>query len=273
MRVRLSSLVAEEMTSLSKIIRGIQAQNLETHTISLQLQKEQLVEEEVVVEDYEKTMQDVIEERNRLFEEAQQQITLERQQFEQYQEEQLAKLEELKVVWEEEKVQLEQQAYEEAFSKGFEDGIQKANAQMAESVKAANETTKLAQINAKKYLEEQEQVILHLAIACAEKIIGYELNRTDEAFIQYVKRGLKEVRELQNIKVFVSNEQYATLTKYRDELAELFPPDVQFLIFMNDDLQDYQCYIETNHGRVIVSFDEQLQELKTKLREILDSKE
>ena len=120
---------------------------------------------------------------------------------------------------------------------------------------------------------EQEQLILDLAIKCAGKIIGYELDGKEEAFVSIIKRGLKEVRELQNIKVYISYEYYPLVSNYRDELAELFPPDVQFLIFVNEDLQDEQCYIETNHGRVIVSVDEQLQELRSKLSEILDSKE
>jgi len=33
------------------------------------------------------------------------------------------------------------------------------------------------------------------------------------------------------------------------------------------------CYIETNHGRIMVSIDEQLNALRLKLHEILESKE
>ena len=45
------------------------------------------------------------------------------------------------------------------------------------------------------------------------------------------------------------------------------------MIFVNEDLEDTECYIETNHGRIVVSIDEQLNELRLKLYEILDSKE
>lgn len=263
---------------MSKIIRGIQAQQIEKHTIQIQLRDMFTPEPIVPLQNEEEkenqlTLEEVIQERNRLLEEARLQIEGERAQFEAFQQSQLASIEQLKVVWQEEKLQLEQQAYEDAFSKGFEEGMQKASSQMADSIKVTNEIMDLARINADKYLVEQEQVILDLAIKCAGKIIGYELDVNEDAFVSVIKRALKEVRELQNIKVYISYEHYPLVSNYRDELAELFPPDVQFLIFVNEDLQDEQCYIESNHGRVIVSIDEQLHELRLKLSEILDSKE
>ena len=266
------------MTSLSRIIRGVQAQQLEKYTIEIQLRDMFTPEPIVPLESEEKkehqlTLEEVLQERNLLLEEARLQIEGERAQFEAFRQSQLATLEQVKEAWEEEKIQLEQQAYEEAFSKGFEEGIQKASSQMTDSIIRTNEMMDLARINADKYMMEQEQLILDLAIKCAGKIIGYELDDKEEAFVSIIKRGLKEVRELQNIKVYISYEYYPLVSNYRDELAQLFPPDVQFLIFVNEDLQDEQCYIETNHGRIIVSVDEQLQELRSKLSEILDSKE
>jgi len=59
----------------------------------------------------------------------------------------------------------------------------------------------------------------------------------------------------------------------RAELAALFPPDVPFLIFANDDFETTECYIETNHGRIVVSMDEQLNELRERLLEIMESGE
>ena len=144
---------------------------------------------------------------------------------------------------------------------------------MADSLKKANETIELATVNAEKYIEDQEKVILDLAMKVAEKILGYEIESNNEAFISVIKRALKEVRELNSIKLYVSQDYYALLSKYRDELAEMFPPDIQFLIFVNEDIQSLESYIETNHGRVIVSIDEQLNELRLKLNEFLDSKE
>ena len=78
---------------------------------------------------------------------------------------------------------------------------------------------------------------------------------------------------MKEIKIYVSPNYHALVTKNRDELAEMFPVDVPFMIFVNGDLANTESYIETNHGRIVISIDEQLNELRLKLSEILNSKE
>lgn len=266
------------MTSLSKIIRGLQFQSFPEESVEIQLKSikstAQHLADNAKMEGLEPsiTLEEVLEERNRLLDEAKAEIEFERMQFEEYRQAQLNALEEMRNAWEEEKEQLKQKAYEEAFSQGFDDGIKKAMDQMSRSIEKSNEMMNLAKENADKYIEEQEQVILDLALKCAEKILDYELERNEEAFVSIIRRALKEVRELPSVKVYVSAEYYELLFKYRDELSELFPPDVQFLIFTHEDLHEEQCYIESNHGRIIATVDEQLQELRSKLTEILLSK-
>ena len=219
------------------------------------------------------SVEDIQEERMMMLATVEQEIEAQRQMFEQFRAEQVEAIEALKQTWEEEKLVLQQQAYEEAFGQGYEEGIQKANADMADSLKVANETMVAAHENAKAYVDSQEQVILDLALTASERILNASLERDDELFVSIVKRGLKEAREMKEIKVYVSPMYHAVMTKNRDELAEMFPVNVLFMIFVNEDLQETESYIETNHGRIVVSIDEQLKELRLKLNEILDSKE
>ena len=219
------------------------------------------------------TLEQVLAERDQLLEAAQHEIELERQQFEVFRAEQLETIEQLKQLWEEEKQTLQQQAYDEAFSQGFEDGMRKAEAQMADTLANANAVLKQAEVDAQQYIEAQESVILHIGLRSAERILGKLIEEDEQKFVDIVRRGLKEVREMESIKVYVSTQYYPLLSKSRDELAEMFPPDVQFLVFINEEMTDTDCYIETNHGRVVVSVDEQLQQLRQKLYEILESKE
>jgi len=131
-----------------------------------------------------------------------------------------------------------------------------------------------AKENARKYIDDQEAVILELGLTTAERIIGASLERDPDLFVSIVRRGLKEAREMKEIKIYVSPAYHALITANRDELAEMFPVDVPFMIFVNEDLNnETDCYIETNHGRIVVSVDEQLNELRLKLHEILESKE
>ena len=225
-------------------------------------------EEELII-----TREELLAERDQLLANARQQLELERQQFDQFRNEQLQGIDELKRMWEEEKLTLQQQAYEEGFVQGYEEGIQKANADMEQALRTANETMKHAKENAQAYIESQEVVILELALTATEHILNTVLERDEEAFVSIIKRGLKEAREMKEIKLYVSPEYYAVVSKNRDELAEMFPTNVPFMIFVNEDLANTDSYVETNHGRIVVSMDTQLNELRLKLREILDSKE
>ena len=275
--MKLSLHVVEEMTSLSRIIRRTQAKQTDDKEITIQpfqfFHPSSADELEQIERKPDITLEEIIAERDRLLAEARQQLDLEKQQFDQFRQQQLQAIEELKRAWEEEKLALQQQAYEEGFAQGYEEGVQKANADMQQALYTANETMINAQANAEKYLESQEAVILELGMTSAERILNTVLDRDEETFVSIVKRALKEAREMKEIKIYVSPEYHAVVSKNREELAEMFPPDVPFLIFVNEDLANAESYIETSHGRIVVSVDTQLHELRLKLREILDSKE
>lgn len=265
------------MTSLSRIIRKTEAKQTNDKEIKIQpfqfFQPHSMNDLEQIEKVPEITHEEILAERDQLLAEARQQLEMEKQQFEQSIQHEMQMIEQSKQMWEEEKLTLQQQAYEEGFAQGYEEGVQKANADMQQTLQAANEIMTNAQVNAQKYIDSQEAVILELSMTSAERIVNMVLDREEETFVSIVKRALKEAREMKEIKIYVSPEYYGIVSKNRDELAEMFPPDVPFLIFVNEDLAEAESYIETSHGRIVVSVDTQLNELRLKLREILDSKE
>lgn len=175
--------------------------------------------------------------------------------------------------WNNQKLSYQQSAYEEGFAQGVEEGRQKALADMQSSLKTANEAMQTAYENAAAYLQQQEQVILELSIRNAERIIGIKLEEDFDLFLSIVQRGLKEAREMKEIKIYVSPYYFNLVSKNREELASIFPIDVPFMIFVDEEMNDTDCYIETNHGRIVVSIDEQVKELRRKLVDILESME
>lgn len=278
--MKLSLHVVEEMTSLSRIIRSMNAQPAEeAPVVEIKLQSffEPIhfaePEQENIDDTPTLTLEDIQQERQMMLEQAQQEIEAQKQQFEQFRGEQLAAIEALKQTWEEEKLVLQQEAYDVGFAQGYEDGVQKVNADMQGALRAANDTIRDAKVNAAHYIESQETVLLELALTSAERILNTTLARDDEAFVSIIERALKEAREMKEIKVYVSPKYHKVVTERQAELAEMFPPNIQFLIFVNEDLQDTESYIETNHGRIVVSVDEQLKELRRQLYELIESKE
>lgn len=274
---RLSLLVVEEMTSLSRIIRSIYTQSDSDNVKEIQIRDmfEPIEpEQDDMPPQHQLSMDDILAEREQLLAEARAMLQAEREKFEQEKQVHFQEIEHLKLSWEEERPNRVQEAYDEGFGQGYEDGMNKATEAMAQSLQTANKIIIHAKENAQKYIDDQEAVILELGLTAAERIIGTSLEQDNELFMSIVRRGLKEAREMKEIKIYVSPAYYALITANRDELAEMFPIDVPFMIFVNEDLEkETDCYIETNHGRIMVSIDEQLNELRLKLHEILESKE
>ncbi|WJY28739.1 flagellar assembly protein FliH [Sporosarcina trichiuri] len=214
---------------------------------------------------------DVIMERDRLLNEARTNIQIEQADLERLRATAHDDVEAMRAAWEAEKAELQQKAYEEAFQVGYEEGMKKSMSDMQETIRKANETVETARQNGEAYLESQERLILEIAVKSAERIIGQQLDEDPDLFLSIVKRGLKEVREMRDIKVYVSPDCYKLVSDSREELASIFPPDVPMLLFVNDEFDNDECYIETNHGRIVVSVDEQLNELKERLVELLES--
>ncbi|GKV67797.1 hypothetical protein NCCP2716_02950 [Sporosarcina sp. NCCP-2716] len=217
------------------------------------------------------SLAEIIMERDRLMAEARTQIEVERADLERLRTTAQDDIEAMHAAWESEKAELQQRAYEEAFQVGYEEGTKKSMSDMQEAVRKANETVQTAQENGEAYLESQEWLILEIAMKSAERILGHQLEDEPELFLSIVKRGLKEAREMRDIKVYVSPDCYKLVSDSREELASIFPPDVPMLLFVNDEFENDECYIETNHGRIVVSVDEQLNELKERLVELLES--
>jgi flagellar assembly protein FliH len=259
------------MTSLSKIFRNVYLN--ETKENSKPIQIRNLYVQEVLNTDEPLTLDVLIQERSKMIEEVNQEIEEKRSKLTKDIEETKQYIENQLSEWEEEKITYQQQAYDEGFMQGMEEGRLKAQAEMQNSLKLANDALKTAHENAANYLQQQEQVILELAIRTTERIIATKLDENEELFLSIVKRGLKEAREMKEIKLYVSPIYFELVSNNRTELSSIFPVDVPFMIFVDEEMNETDCYIETNHGRIVVSIDEQVQELRRKLVDILDSME
>ncbi|TQR20920.1 flagellar assembly protein FliH [Psychrobacillus vulpis] len=215
----------------------------------------------------------ILKERDKMVREANEEIDFQKEELAKEIEQSKQFISDQLNAWEEQKSVFQQAAYDEGFALGQEEGRNKAKADMQQDLALANETIQTAHENAANYVKHQEQVILELAIRTAERIIGAKLEENEELFLSIVKRGIKEAREMKEIKLYVSPTYFALVSSNRDELASIFPVDVPFMIFVDEDMNSRDCYIETNHGRIVVSIDEQLQELRLKLVDMLDSME
>jgi flagellar assembly protein FliH len=174
--------------------------------------------------------------------------------------------------WEQERERLFEQVRQEGYAEGLELGRQEALRQYQSHIVESQRIVDLAMKDYNETIQSAEDAILSLSIKLAGKIIAAELNESPERFLPFVKQGLNEVKEYENIKIHVHPSYYELLLSQKDEIKSLVTNDTDINIYANAELNANDCYIESAFGRIDISVDTQLQQLKKQLLQLLDER-
>lgn len=180
-------------------------------------------------------------------------------------------LEQERLYWEQRKIEIAEAAKSEGFKQGLEEGRQQGYTECLDLINFSKTVVDSSKQDYLNKIESAEKTILHLGIKVAEKIIGLKLEEDEETFLAVVKRALKEAREYREIRLHVSPKHYDLLLSQKEELLAIFPLETDLYIYPDDEIQENGCIIESANGRIDASIDSQLQELKQKLLELLES--
>ena len=255
------------MISLSRIYKQIPIKTDDEKIISLQqIYREQSPEEidylssihgekEKIIIEAKKEAKKIIESANEEYENMCKQIEQMRQEFEEEQQ----KIRE----------QAEFSGYQEGLSKGKESGYLEYIGQIEE----ANKITEQSKIVYQQEIDESEKTILLIGLHVAERILATELADNVERFIPIVKRSMKEMREFKEVQIHVHPNQYNTLINHKDEIDAILHNGTKCFIYIDEDVEEYTCVIESEKGKIDATISTQLTEMKTRLLELLESDE
>ncbi|SFE39035.1 flagellar assembly protein FliH [Alteribacillus iranensis] len=165
------------------------------------------------------------------------------------------------------------EAYDEAQKKGFEEGFEKGRKEGQQTYEEAIEEARHVITKAKKeyehYLSEAEPVILNLALEVARRIVETSFESSEDLWNQLVKQALEEVKENEEITIYVSPSHYEQTRQIRKELEKILGHAQELMIFPDSSLSLGSCIIETPYGKVDASLDSQFNEIKSVLMEQL----
>ncbi|MCD7033782.1 flagellar assembly protein FliH [Metabacillus sp. GX 13764] len=182
-------------------------------------------------------------------------------------------IEKEKAEWESEKAALREAAFQEGYGEGLEIGSQEGFKQYKELLEQAKNVIELSKASCLEKLESSEAVIAELGVKLAGKVISQQLAKDSDAFLSIAKQLVKEVKEYEEIKLFVHPEQFELLLQQKDELQLLLASESELYIYPDEDLEKNGCYAETSFGRIEASIDVQLEQLKNQLLELLGGEE
>jgi flagellar assembly protein FliH len=259
------------MISLSKVIKSFFANNLETEkkTIGLKkvLHESQLndlktdFKEQYV--DYKSNLQD--EQLQKAVAEAEN-IRKEAQlEYELFQE----RMTEEAILNQQKTEELFKQAEENGYNEGFQLGLQEGQRQYETFIKEAREIVTSSKNDYFNRLEEAEPIIVQLAVEVAGKIVSNALKEDLENWLSIVKAVINEVREQEQVKLYIHPNWYEFTLAHKEELRLLLPNCNNLYIYPDAHLQENGCQIETPYGKIDASVDSQLAEIKYALLEKL----
>ncbi|WP_416150952.1 flagellar assembly protein FliH [Salipaludibacillus sp. HK11] len=208
-------------------------------------------------------------EHERMIESEKENIEYLKQEFQTEVEEWQAQLEEQKKQIEMEAEVRFNQAAEEGYNQGYQDGVTQVNQEYSNYINQAKETVENSKFDYHSKLSESAPVMLELAMTVAEKIIGDTLLEQDSAWLNLVKDAVTEVREHEEVKIYIHPAWYETTLQQKKELQAIALHTRELLIFPDESMNENDCIIETPFGQIDASVDSQLRELKRVLVEKL----
>ncbi len=153
---------------------------------------------------------------------------------------------------------MKQRVYEEFSTKGYEEGHDRGykagRGETAEAVREANEkaqrTLKLAEEEAGKALQEAEKKMVELTLAIVRKIVPQIFDDVPQTILREVQEALKKVRDQNEIKLKVSEDDYEIVLMAREEFRSMLPSDSRLEIVTDNKIGRGGCIIESDSGNV-----------------------
>jgi len=176
-------------------------------------------------------------------------------------------------LWDDEKRRLSEEAWNEGYQSGLEEGRTAGENEYKSLIETAVNTINEAKMDSQTYTVQAERTILDLAMASTESILGSILSEEPEKFVGVVKKALVELKNEKEIEIFVHPSKFHLLVSSRNVLKSVFPREVQCYIYPNEELNENDCIVECETIRINAGIDSQLTELKERLAELLTAEQ
>ncbi|WP_374065396.1 flagellar assembly protein FliH [Paraliobacillus sp. JSM ZJ581] len=200
---------------------------------------------------------------------AEQQLQEQKQDTQEWIETKHKQIEAEKIAWQEEKLTWIEQAKEEGYNAGFEQGKQESLLNYQNLIHEAKKIIDITRAERMEMITQNERFILNISLDAATKIVHQSIVDKD-AYIEIVKSVLQEAREQPTIQIHAHPDDYLICQKYKDELFSIVDPKIELSFYPDDTLQVGSCVIETPIGKIDASIDTQLENLRNQLHALLE---
>lgn len=153
--------------------------------------------------------------------------------------------------------QLKEQARKEGFEEGF-------RSWMEHIAKLEEEITKVR--------KDLEKFLVPVTLKAAKKIVGREIELSEDTIVDIVSNSLKAVSQHKKITIFVNRKDLDPLEHHRPQLKQIFESLEVLSVRERADVEPGGCIIETEGGIINAQLENQWRVLENALEVILKKK-
>lgn len=124
-----------------------------------------------------------------------------------------------------------------------------------------------------KVRKEFEKLLIPIALKAAKKIVGREIELTDDVVVDIVSNALKPVATHKKIVIYVNKKDFQILEQNKPKLKSLFEALESFTLRVRDDITPGSCIIETEVGIINAQLENQWRTLEKAFNNLVQSKE
>jgi flagellar assembly protein FliH len=159
-----------------------------------------------------------------------------------------------------------QSARQQAHAEGLAEGIEKGKALHRQELRQPIEslTALLAEVAKirQTILERDEQQILDLALAVAEKVIHLEVTTNREVIRGVLKEAIRHIADRDGLKIRIHPQDFSHMMEIKSDFLQTLD-GIKNLVFEQDEsIARGGALIETLYGEVDARLDQQYQEVK-----------
>lgn len=153
--------------------------------------------------------------------------------------------------------QLKEQAQREGYEEGFKEWVQHI-------AKLEEEILKVRQ--------DLEKFLVPVTVKAAKKIVGREIELSEDTIVDIVSNSLKAVSQHKKITIYVNSKDLSSLEHHRPQLKEKFENLEVLSLRERSDVAQGGCIIETEGGIINAQLENQWRVLENALEVILKKK-
>lgn len=161
----------------------------------------------------------------------------------------------------EKQAELEQQAYEDGFKKGFEAGTIEANSQLAEVLAEAGRILVAIEKERKEALEDEEERIFKIILELARKLFKRDFQYNPDISKEFIRSAISRLEHKSTVNLIINNELAQKINEIKDGIVAETPGLENITITASEQINQGDMIVESNKERLDFRLDSILDEL------------